>query len=216
MALAKKSASEQKCHIWTVEKLLDSIFKTSKKASQSHVVFDVYKSGGKKGAEQIRRSIGHVLLCTIVTSQKIKQWKPVSLFRENKMQLISFIINQWHLHWRIKILEPNISYATVDNKCYNKQNQPPEVFCKKRCSYAGITLAHLLHIFFNAYSANTHNINVTTLKINVIIKKHTIFSYSHIQFTTHFFDFKSKKLYGKRWRSNDPSKINRKCAENES
>ena len=37
-----------------------------------------------------------------------------------------------------------------------------------------------------------------------------------IQFTTHFFDFESKKLYGNRCRSNDTTKINRKCAENES
>ena len=43
-------------------------------------------------------------------------------------------------------------------------------------SNAGVTLANLLHIFFDSYSANTHNINVTTLKINVIIQKPTIFN----------------------------------------
>ena len=35
--------------------------------------------------------------------------------------------------------------------------------------YAGVTLTGLLHIFFDSYSANTPNINVTTLKINLII-----------------------------------------------
>ena len=35
--------------------------------------------------------------------------------------------------------------------------------------YAGVTLTDLLHIFFDSYSANTQNINVTTLKINLII-----------------------------------------------
>ena len=38
----------------------------------------------------------------------------------------------------------------------------------------------------------------------------------HIQFTTHYFDFESKKLYGNRCRSSDPPKINRKCAKIES
>ena len=33
----------------------------------------------------------------------------------------------------------------------------------------GITLSNLLQIFFDSYSANTQNINATTLKINVII-----------------------------------------------
>ena len=36
-------------------------------------------------------------------------------------------------------------------------------------SYVGVTLANLFHIFFDSYSANTKNINVTMLKINVII-----------------------------------------------
>ena len=36
--------------------------------------------------------------------------------------------------------------------------------CKTR-----VTLANLLHIFFGSYSANTQNISVTTLKVNVII-----------------------------------------------
>ena len=40
-------------------------------------------------------------------------------------------------------------------------------------AYARVTLANLLHIFFDSYSAHTQNINVTTLKINIIIKKHT-------------------------------------------
>ena len=34
---------------------------------------------------------------------------------------------------------------------------------------AGITLSNLFHVFFDSYSANTKNINVTNLKINVII-----------------------------------------------
>ena len=40
-------------------------------------------------------------------------------------------------------------------------------------TYARATLANLLHIFSDSCSANTQNINVTTLKINIIIKKHT-------------------------------------------
>ena len=36
--------------------------------------------------------------------------------------------------------------------------------CKAR-----VTLVNLLHIFFDSYSANTQSINVTTLKINVIM-----------------------------------------------
>ena len=109
----------------------------------------------------------------------------------------------------------------------------------------GVTLSNLLHIFFDSYSANTKNINLTTLKVSAIIQKHTIFSISANispkencpltliltpidrqsssvanvrvpQFTTHYFDFKSKKLYWNRCRSNDLPKINRKCAENES
>ena len=48
MALAKKMQMNENV---TVEKLLDSILKTSKKASQTHVVFDIYKSGVIKNAE---------------------------------------------------------------------------------------------------------------------------------------------------------------------
>ena len=47
--------------------------------------------------------------------------------------------------------------------------------------------------------------------------KNTLFlAPQHIQFTKHYFGFKSKKLYGNRFRSNNPPKINRKYAENES
>ena len=45
----------------------------SKKASQIHVVFDAYKSGAIKNAEQIRKSSKKKLFRTIVTSQKFKQ-----------------------------------------------------------------------------------------------------------------------------------------------
>ena len=61
----------------------------------------------------------------------------------------------------------------------------------------------------------TQKINVTILIINTIIYT-LVLAPQHIQFTTHYFDFKSKKLYGKRCRSKDPPKIIRKCAENES
>ena len=36
-------------------------------------------------------------------------------------------------------------------------------------SNAGVKLANLFHFFFDFYSANTQNINVTTLKIKVIV-----------------------------------------------
>ena len=41
------------------EKLLNNILKTSRIASQIHVVFDVYKSDSVKNAERIRRSSGN-------------------------------------------------------------------------------------------------------------------------------------------------------------
>ena len=50
------------------KRLLDSISKTGKKASQIHVVFDVYNSGSIKTAERIRRISGKLLFCTIVVS----------------------------------------------------------------------------------------------------------------------------------------------------
>ena len=57
--------------------------------------------------------------------------------------------------------------------------------------YAGVTLANLLHIFFDFYSANTRNINVTKLKMQLY--KSTLFlAIQHIQFTKHYFDFESK------------------------
>ena len=41
------------------------------------------------------------------------------------------------------------------------------------CIYTnvGVALSDVLHIFFDSYSANTKNINVTTLKINVMFFK---------------------------------------------
>ena len=74
-------------------------------------------------------------------------------------------------------------------------------------SYVGVTLANLLHIFFDSFSANTQNINVTTLKTNVIYKSTLLIATQHIQLTTHFFDFESKKFYENRCRSNDPPEI---------
>ena len=38
----------------------------------------------------------------------------------------------------------------------------------------------------------------------------------HIQFTKHYFDFESKKLYGNRCRSSNLPQIDWKCAGNES
>ena len=51
-------------------------------------------------------------------------------------------------------------------------------------------LSCLLHIFFDSYSVNTLNINVNV--------KHTLFvATEHMQFTTHYFDFESKKIVRK-------------------
>ena len=56
------------------EKLLYNVLKTSKNASQFHVVFDVYKSDSIKNEERIRRSSGQLKFRNIVATQKIKQW----------------------------------------------------------------------------------------------------------------------------------------------
>ena len=82
--------------------------------------------------------------------------------------------------------------------------------------FAGVTLANLLHIFFDSYSTNTQNTNVTTLKINVTYKSTLFLATQYIQLITHYFDFESKKLCGNMCRSNEPPKINWKWAQNES
>ena len=41
------------------------------------------------------------------------------------------------------------------------------VCCTTSISNVGFTMANLLHILFDSNSANTQNINVTTLKISV-------------------------------------------------
>ena len=83
----------------------------------------------------------------------------------------------------------------------------------------GVTF--LLHIFFDSYSANRKNINVTTLKIYAIISKETIFNSSvHTIYNTLVWLWVKKKLYGnrivKKLYGNDLPKISKKCAENES
>ena len=50
------------------EKLLDNILKTSRNVSQTHVVFDIYKTDSIN-AERIRRSFGQLQFRTIVASQ---------------------------------------------------------------------------------------------------------------------------------------------------
>ena len=65
------------------------------------------------------RSSGQVLFCMIVISQKIKQWNQFLSSGENKMQLISFTVNQWNLDRSIKNIESNIFYATGEDKCYH-------------------------------------------------------------------------------------------------
>ena len=62
---------------------------------------------------------------------------------------------------------------------------------------AGVTLANLLHISFGSYSANTQNSNVTTLKINVIIEKYTIFNYSTHTIHKTLFWLRVKKIVRK-------------------
>ena len=77
-----------------LEKLLYNVLKTSKNVSQIHVVFDVCKSDSIKNAERIRRSSGQLQFRNIVATQKIKQWNQFLSSRDNKMQLIDFIVNQ--------------------------------------------------------------------------------------------------------------------------
>ena len=83
------------------EKLLCNVLKTSKNASQIHVVFDVYKSDSIKNAERIRRSSGQLQFHNIVATQKIKQWNQFLSSGDNKMQLIDFIVKQWQYDERI-------------------------------------------------------------------------------------------------------------------
>ena len=67
----------------------------------------------------------------------------------------------------------NNSCVTIKRKllclCRNTKDCKHYTFAFKIYD-AGVTFANLLHIFFDSYSANTQNINVTTLKINIIIK----------------------------------------------
>ena len=46
----------------------------------------------------------------------------------------------------------------------------------------GVTLSNLINIFFDSYSANTQNINVTTLESTLFVAP------QHIQFTAHYCD----------------------------
>ena len=73
-----------------------------------------------------------------------------------------------------------ISQNSQENSCARvsllKKGLRPATLSKKKLwhrrfpvNFPGVILADLLHIFFDSYSANIKNINVTTLKINVII-----------------------------------------------
>ena len=66
----------------------------SKKTLQIHVVFDTYKSSAIKNDEWYRRSSGEILFRATVIFQKIKQWNQFLFSGENKMQLVSFTVNQ--------------------------------------------------------------------------------------------------------------------------
>ena len=83
------------------ETLLYNVLKTSKNASQIHVVFYVYKSDSIKNAERIRRSSGQLQFHNIVAIQKIKQWNQFLSSGDNKMQLTDFTVNQWQYDERI-------------------------------------------------------------------------------------------------------------------
>ena len=70
------------------------------------------------------------------------------------------------------------------------------------------------HNLFDSYSANTWKLNVTILKINVIIQKRTISISSEHAIHNTLFSFRvKKKMYMKRCGSNKPPKINRKCVK---
>ena len=51
------------------------------------------------------------------------------------------------------------------------EKDTPRIYERK----VGVTLSNLLHFFFDSYSTSTQNISVTTLKINVIIQKHSFY-----------------------------------------
>ena len=52
------------------EKLLYNVLKTSKNASQIHVVFDVYESDSIKDADRIRRSSGQYSFGTLLQHKR--------------------------------------------------------------------------------------------------------------------------------------------------
>ena len=62
---------------------------------------------------------------------------------------------------RVSLLKKRLRPATLSKKKLWHRRFP--------VNFPGVILANLLHIFFDSYSANIKNINVTTLKINVII-----------------------------------------------
>ena len=85
-----------------------------------------------------------------------------------------------------------------------------------RMCNAGVTLSNLLYIFFDSYSANTKKYQCYHLKNKFNHIKAQYFQLLSTHNLQHIILTQSKKLHENRCRSNDPPKINRKCAENES
>ena len=132
--------------------------------------------------------------CTIACLVKCSVWKPNSL------------------EYRI-LLSVKYRVQTIENYPFeNVLKAGKHSYCPVVKGYIrGSCKLQMRGLYCQIYSTFcSHKI----INVNAMIKKHTIFSSSAHTIT--LFWLLVKKMYGSRCRSNDPSIINRKCAENES
>ena len=97
------------------ERLLDNTLKTSRNASQNHVLFLMFINWVQLKMQS--ESEDHLGNCSLALFLHHKKWNNVIDFSLlETTQLIDFIVNQWQYNNRIN---PNMLYTTAVAKCYN-------------------------------------------------------------------------------------------------
>ena len=97
--------------------LLASVLRSSVGSTRVDLIFDVYKQISIKKAERaLRGSDQGIRFTNIVAGHKIQQWRRLLLCGTSKMNLISFILEQWRQPQRRQQLSQRTVYFTSGEK----------------------------------------------------------------------------------------------------
>ena len=120
----------------------------SGKASQIHMVFDVYEELSIKNTERNRRSKEKILLKNITAGHKVKQWRKVLGSAANKTELIRFLYMEWRKPEFVSLLGERCFFVTFLDECTCISRNSISVVNELRCVHE-----HGCHYFVKQISS---------------------------------------------------------------